>query len=126
MTDWVPVLVMALVVVCVTAYLCRTRNSIDQSDEDRSGGSLSLQSQCLTYAPGKPNRGPRLRSANAPTRSCRRRAGSCHNAGCWARHGQLTNAALATWFGAFEEPPRVELEDGCTSAISPSLVPNLQ
>jgi hypothetical protein len=24
----------------------------------------------------------------------------------WARHGQLTNAALAAGFGAFEEPPR--------------------
>jgi hypothetical protein len=47
---------------------------------------------------------------SAPTRG----AGTCHNAGCWARHGQLTNAALAAWFGAFEEPPRMSSErDAC-------------
>jgi hypothetical protein len=26
------------------------------------------------------------------------------------RHDQLTNAALAAWFGAFEEPPRMSSE----------------
>ena len=31
-----------------------------------------------------------------------RRVGTCHNAGCRARHGQLTNAALATRFGGQE------------------------
>ena len=31
-----------------------------------------------------------------------------------AGHGQLTNAALDAWFGAFEEPPRMSSErDTC-------------
>ena len=29
-----------------------------------------------------------------------------------AGHGQLTNAALDAWFGAFEEPPRMSSERG--------------
>src|SRR5260370_28698956 len=49
--------------------------------------------ECLTYAGEAQVADLYYGSANAPTRRCRRRAGTCHNAGCWARHGQLTNAA---------------------------------
>jgi hypothetical protein len=34
------------------------------------------------------------------------RAGTCHH-GPGGGHDHLTNAALAAWFGAFEEPPRM-------------------
>src|SRR5262245_64451752 len=55
-------------------------------------------------------------SVSAPTRrgATHQRAGTCHDATGVVRHDQLTNAALAVWFGAFEEPPHMSSErDTC-------------
>jgi hypothetical protein len=47
MTDWVPVLVVALVVVCVQHICCRTRNSVYQ-EKTASGRSLSPADTVIT------------------------------------------------------------------------------
>jgi hypothetical protein len=48
------------------------------------------------------------------SRGRNRRPGLATTHGVRARHDQLTNAALAAWFGAFEEPPRMSSErDTC-------------
>jgi hypothetical protein len=51
---------------------------------------------------------------SAPTRHGYATGRDLPRRSCWARRDQLTNAALAAWFGAFEEPPRMSSErDTC-------------